>query len=643
MVQLLFGDSVRVMPRRRYNASLNDDDFAPMPKVRKVQSRKPHTKASLPKISLHNRSVAMGSAQWFADMARNYSPGPSDIKEYYLSHVTKLRSQMEADPDRLHRLVKFARFGMESNNIFSGIRFDDESHFLLEEFLEPYLVSFREAWPDRPWHVHTSSCDIDPQCVKQLCKLSTELDNGKSCVFSGLEGRVPAVHLAQFVRILGSERPAKKDMTKDDIQVMTDKFRKFKEYLLKFRHSIFPRNAVSRCAVHNRDCTVRHRPRYHTGASPLRVRSCHVSPECVAHTGAGLNLKSADDSEFSRLLCLVERIVEAETGSEDFWTGECGPLFTKDSMSGAADSMELLFVRAGPQMHGCPFGRLRTLFAGVGHKNCTWVGPTEPAKLQADFEKFLSTSCSITHADCFFNATDDEVRNFYRPQIRSRFLHGLADTEFDINWASLRATMPPGAVMRFEDSLLKVEALDEVSCAECGAPDSWFWDNEHWTNSKLGKVSNFWPSMLTHGEVISSSKRRKAIPKEYLGPMGVNPFPVSGERKSFLVGLVEQLPAKEAINRIGNGLNVRVLLWWVVYIMSNCVRRDNEILDKIQPSSACNKADPSDTDSCDDDFADCEDDDFSLYRSAAGVTPQPTIQLPLAFTPDKAVVQGGVR
>ena len=193
------------MVRRRTIVEL-EDDFAPLPKV-KLNTDKSLTalKVSAPfNKQTRNGPFAMGTANWYNHLSSTYPPCPADIKDYYGSHVTRLRTQMENDPARLNRLIQFARYGMESNNIFSGIRFDAECHVLLEEFLSPYILSFGDSCPGKQWHVHTAACDIDPPCVKHLCQLSMQLDDGDSCVFPGLEGRVPSVHLKQFTRILGT-------------------------------------------------------------------------------------------------------------------------------------------------------------------------------------------------------------------------------------------------------------------------------------------------------------------------------------------------------------------------------------------------------------------------------------------------------
>ena len=348
-------------------------------------------------------------------------------------------------------------------------------------------------------------------------------------------------------------------------------------------------------------------------------------------TGAGLNQGFAGDSEFSRILVLAERMVEAENCCEDFWTAECGPLLPFASLEDFSSAHVIVGAKAGPQLFVVLFGRTRTMLGGIAKSAGNYVGPTGAA-VQEDFERFIRTQCSIQTADIFFQAGDEEVRGFYRPLMGKRYLHGLADTEFPVHdWSSLRSTMSPGAEMRFDDYLQWIES-EEHCTGE--APLDVYFDNEHWRESKLGKVTSWWPSMLTHGVVVSNKRRRSAVPREFLGPQGADPYPKDGERKSFLVNLVLGMNPKDAIGRIGNGLNAKVLLWWTLYLMSNFVRFESQNVLPPKPSTHGNADSDSDGD-LELDLAACNmDEDFASELPHASVTPcKKAASLPPAVTP----------
>ena len=131
------------------------------------------------------------------------------------------------------------------------------------------------------------------------------------------------------------------------------------------------------------------------------------------------------------------------------------------------------------------------------------------------------------------------------------------------DWDVLRSTLSGGALCRLDDYLKKASAMPEGEV---------FWDNEHNEDSKMGKLSPWWPPMLTHGLVVSKELQRAAVPNEFLGPLGVDACTTG--RVSHLVGVVQSMSSRDAIARCGNAFNVRLFMKWMAFVFSNCIRRE---------------------------------------------------------------------
>ena len=104
------------------------------------------------------------------------------------------------------------------------------------------------------------------------------------------------------------------------------------------------------------------------------------------------------------------------------------------------------------------------------------------------------------------------------------------------------------------------------------------WDVDQNMDTKFGQVSPFWPPMLRHATVVSNRDKRAATPLEFLGLFGIDPYPRAGTRKSHLVNVVNSLSPNQAISRIGNGVSPLCYFSWMLYVFSNCRRRQKDAI-----------------------------------------------------------------
>ena len=144
--------------------------------------------------------------------------------------------------------------------------------------------------------------------------------------------------------------------------------------------------------------------------------------------------------------------------------------------------------------------------------------------------------------------------------------------------------------------------------------------------------------MLTHRFVVANDLQRVAIPLEFLGPMGVDGS-CTGPNRSHLVDVAGDLPHQEAIFRVGNGINVRVLMMWYLYVWSNCLRRDDNRAPEMTEPSGNTEADCSDSES---DMLEWSkhhmvEDDLEQSSCVAGCTPKEKLAAFPELTPDKLV------
>ena len=518
-----------------------------------------------------NGNLKMGSASWLSSMHR-FRSGPTTIEELYKWHLSMADHLSHPDtPGTLANAIDMLRHGLEKYSDFSGVRFDCEAFTLLYESLEEHLSPYKKSWSLEKFAVHTHSCDISQPCVNTLIELSDEMDQGCSCVTRGVESRIAKHHLDKFVDILGTSAPSKHLLTKEGKEELIGKFDRFKVHVLDQRHKIFPRCAKAFCYKHGTMCRTGHRERHCKGLNANRLRIATGSPECVAWSPMGKNLAKADDSQFSAILHLAQRKVEAENETEDLWFEECGPNSQPSKHDDLRDTHTIVSVKFGTQHSGIPMGRERRFSAGLAKFAIIWVGPQSPEDIQQDFEKFSFTSTEITSASMFFRAPDEEVRATYKHRFVRRGLQGLAQDEtYNVNdWEVFEQTLSPCA---------KLRQRQYRQCAEAAGEEEVCWDVDQNMDTKFGQVSPFWPPMLRHATVVSNRDKRAATPLEFLGLFGIDPYPRAGTRKSHLVNVVNSLSPNQAISRIGNGVSPLCYFSWMLYVFSNCRRRQKDAI-----------------------------------------------------------------
>jgi len=546
------------------------------PQRRRTKRRVRLVKKNLPQVQKvgnrrQNGGLKMGSASWLSSMHR-FRKGPTTIEELYKWHLSMADHLAQPDtPGTLSNAIDMLKHGVEKYSDFSGVRFDCEAFTLLEESLEEHLSPYKTQWSLEKFAVHTHSCDISQPCVNTLIELSDDLDRGCSCVTRGVETRIAKHHLDKFVDILGTNAPSKQSLTKEEKEEQIEKNDRFKVHVLDQRHIIFPKRAKAFCYKHGTMCRTGHRQRHCKGFNANRLRIATGSPECVAWSPMGKNLAKADDSQFSAILHLAQRKVEAENETEDLWFEECGPNSQPSKHDDLQDTHTIVSVKFGCQHSGIPMGRERRFSSGLAKFAIIWVGPQSPEDIQEDFEQFAFTSSEITSASMFFRASDEEVRATYEHRLVRRGLQGLAgDKTYNVNdWDMFEQTLSPCAKRRQQEYR---------ECAEAAGDEEVCWDVDQNMDTKFGQVSPFWPPMLRHATVACLRHKRGATPLEYLGVFGTDPYPQEGSRKSHLVNVVNSLSPNQAISRIGNGVSPLCYFSWMLYVFSNCRRRQKEAI-----------------------------------------------------------------
>ena len=247
--------------------------------------------------------------------------GPVTLDEMFKSHL-QVAGKFKAR-GKLDVVIDILKYGVEHNSDSSGVRFADESLLLSDECMEEYLLPFKSNLYRGEPFMNTRAPGIDQICVKVLCNFSVTFGNNESCVCAGVEKAVSSFYLKKFVGIVGEDAPNKASMTSEQNEERIAKTEMSKKLLLEERHKVsFPKIAPMPCAVHKKKqkrCLFSHLPRATPGLHIHRIRLNTSSPICDAWIGAGVSLGHADDSEFSILLHLIQRIVEAESRIEDFF------------------------------------------------------------------------------------------------------------------------------------------------------------------------------------------------------------------------------------------------------------------------------------------------------------------------------------
>ena len=265
-----------------------------------------------------------------------------------------------------------------------------------------------------------------------------------------------------------------------------------------------------------------------------------------------------------------------EEGLEDIACVECVPQFPfeRKVLEPLENECEGLWTNDGPELHGEPHLRWRMHGAVWNKASMIWVGPP-PQDWQRDFEEKFHRAHAV---DCtiFLQADKQQVWQDVELMLHRRGhyikMHAYDQLRAD---EALDLMCPP--YMRE----LVAQHLETTECKqalEAGKP--WAIDAEQGpgTGSSPGLD---WPSQLTHGTVMvftrvgpgtSGLRVRLASKLEHAQAMGWNvlcdEYPLSP-----LCQVLQQLKPYEVKALVGNGMSLRVECAFMMYILSNLVRR----------------------------------------------------------------------
>ena len=83
---------------------------------------------------------------------------------------------------------------------------------------------------------------------------------------------------------------------------------------------------------------------------------------------------------------MAERIEVAERGLEDFFMLECTPRYPILKLREMLQrTHKVVLVRDGPELHGLPQRRMRTLAIALSYKTMAWHGLSTDAGIAADY------------------------------------------------------------------------------------------------------------------------------------------------------------------------------------------------------------------------------------------------------------------
>ena len=117
----------------------------------------------------------------------------------------------------------------------------------------------------------------------------------------------------------------------------------------------------------------------------------------------------------------VEREMLAKAGLEDFFLTECAERYPAESLQKdfLSKTHDVHVVRASPVEMGFPIRRRRTFTIGINRETMIWTGPTDPAKVQHDFEALFTRTVEMS-GDCFFCAKGQDIETFLCERVALR-------------------------------------------------------------------------------------------------------------------------------------------------------------------------------------------------------------------------------
>ena len=297
---------------------------------------------------------------------------------------------------------------------------------------------------------------------------------------------------------------------------------------------------------------------------------------CVAWSTEGSQEQTAHASDRPHSAWSCERQAFAARGDEHIFFAECTPRYQVQRL--LVDKMldhEIFNLVTGPEVMGWPVRRQRMLMAGINRKRMKYVGPSNYVE---DFTRRFNKAMQLT-GDVFFQAPAELRAQEYSELARGRKFQVTPEDALEFGACGMSRLfefmLPPGAMLRLQQyQALRAEHPAEVFIA----------DVDHNANSKGSSAGTVWPVQLTHGTVVviaaNIEDSRVAVGLEHFAAMGFNIFPPQGCAlpRSPLYGVLQDLTHRQKKYLAGNGMHLATQAAWMLYILSNCVRVNDEKL-----------------------------------------------------------------
>ena len=248
------------------------------------------------------------------------------------------------------------------------------------------------------------ACDFGDVQYELLCKVATDLDDGKSCCFHNMMDRLPT----RARNFIDSALPDGEDTLQ--AKIIAHDF--IYDWLESNRQWVFPISATSPCGVHGKRCSVHpfHDLPPDIAASSDRPTIFTVAGvTCHAWSAEGSNEGDAHHSAVFNAIWQVERVARAENGEEDGAFFECTeryPIFDKIAVK-ITRTHFVVWVYVNPLNQGFPSRRSRVLAFMGSRLTLRWVGPTSPEDIQLDFDRRFGRIADVS-GSIFFCASDAE-------------------------------------------------------------------------------------------------------------------------------------------------------------------------------------------------------------------------------------------
>lgn len=435
------------------------------------------------------------------------------------------------------------------------------------------------------------ACDKDQDCRNLH---ATAFSDGPEHLFMSLLSRLPDKHAARISDFF-PEQSSKRKLSPTDRAIAAQQYIGLKEYLRVRRSDIFGWDKTSACCTLHapEECRVH----FDRGASDDKYKPLTISiagPTCTPWTQLGASLQTADIEQFHYLLYYQELV---ELGY-DFAHMENSRYFP----------VELFAEELTPSHHviscdvcaesctGFPVVRRRQLCSAVRKETLVWVGPTTPAAVKEDFYNIFGVRVMLD-PDAFVGIDDSiSTRASLREISGRRCSYPVDDKKL-----LLSKLLSPHQKRHYDEYM---QMLEKGTCARGFLSGSFTVDlTQH---PKRASSGAFMPPLQTGSVMVNLT-----APASACSALGGHIY--TANELAFSHGWptiaypqnAKYLPAvgfdlttaaptwSKQTRLLGNGIHLPAVSAWLLYVHSNCIRRDvlNQMTIPITWSDAINETD----------------------------------------------------